>query len=44
VPDPGGLLSSITGGDGRGASILGVPAPLAIGGLALLGLAWWASE
>jgi hypothetical protein len=43
VPDPGGvssLLSSVTGG----GSIMGVPAPLAIGGLALLGLAWWASE
>jgi hypothetical protein len=44
VDDPGvsGLLSSITGGGG--SSILGVPAPLAIGALALLGLAWWASE
>lgn len=42
VDDPGGgLLSSITGG---GGSVLGVPAPLAIGGLALLGLMWWAND
>ena len=42
VPDPGvsGIFSSIAGG----GSILGVPAPVAIGGLALLGLAWWAAD
>jgi hypothetical protein len=43
VPDPGGsLLSSITGG--ASGSIFGVPAPLAIGGLALVGLLWLASD
>jgi hypothetical protein len=45
VPDPGSvssLFSSVTGG-GSG-SILGVPTPLALGGLALLGLAWWVSD
>ena len=43
VPDPGSassLLSSVT----SGGSVFGIPAPAAIGGLALLGLLWWASD
>jgi hypothetical protein len=42
VPDPG--VSDLFSTGSGSSSIFGVPVPLALGGLALLGLAWWASE